>query len=107
MVVDRPFLCAIRDNGTGAVLFLDVVTDPQELPGGSRSVAAIARTAAQQHQPHRWADRSGGQAIGRDNHHGQEGSQSRTDRVWRGVQHGTASRQQHACHRGDAGGGGL
>lgn len=31
MVVDRPFLCAIRDHGTGAMLFLGVVTNPQEL----------------------------------------------------------------------------
>ncbi len=28
MVVDHPFLCAIRDNQTGAVLFVGAVTDP-------------------------------------------------------------------------------
>jgi serpin B len=29
MVVDRPFLCAIRDNETGALLFLGAVADPK------------------------------------------------------------------------------
>ncbi len=29
MIVDRPFLCAIRDGETGALLFLGVITDPQ------------------------------------------------------------------------------
>ena len=29
MVVDRPFFCAIRDNTTGAVLFLGSIYDPQ------------------------------------------------------------------------------
>src|SRR5262249_30809740 len=29
MVVDRPFLCAIRDNETGALLFLGAVSDPK------------------------------------------------------------------------------
>lgn len=29
MVVDRPFFCAIRDNQTGAVLFLGAINDPQ------------------------------------------------------------------------------
>lgn len=31
MIVDRPFLCAIRDRITGLVLFLGVVTEPQPL----------------------------------------------------------------------------
>lgn len=29
MVVDRPFLCAIRDNQTGALLFIGTINDPQ------------------------------------------------------------------------------
>ena len=29
MVVDRPFFCAIRDNTTGAVLFLGSIYDPR------------------------------------------------------------------------------
>ncbi|HET9531542.1 MAG TPA: serpin family protein [Blastocatellia bacterium] len=29
MVVDRPFFCAIRDNETGAVLFMGAINDPQ------------------------------------------------------------------------------
>ncbi|MBM3474190.1 MAG: serpin family protein [Armatimonadetes bacterium] len=30
-VVDRPFLCAIRDHATGAILFLGAVADPEPL----------------------------------------------------------------------------
>lgn len=30
MVVDRPFLCAIRDTRTGTILFLGAITDPAE-----------------------------------------------------------------------------
>lgn len=30
-IVDRPFVCVIRDNETGALLFLGVVTDPDPL----------------------------------------------------------------------------
>ncbi|HWP42686.1 MAG TPA: serpin family protein [Blastocatellia bacterium] len=29
MVVDRPFFCAIRDNDTGAVIFMGAINDPQ------------------------------------------------------------------------------
>jgi serpin B len=30
-VVDRPFLCAIRDSATGAILFLGAVSDPEAI----------------------------------------------------------------------------
>jgi serpin B len=29
MVIDRPFFCAIRDNQTGAILFMGAINDPQ------------------------------------------------------------------------------
>jgi serine protease inhibitor len=29
MIVDRPFFCAIRDNQTGALLFIGAITDPE------------------------------------------------------------------------------
>ena len=28
MVVDRPFFCAIRDSGTGAILFMGAIEKP-------------------------------------------------------------------------------
>jgi serpin B len=28
MIVDRPFFCAIRDNSTGAVLFMSSIVEP-------------------------------------------------------------------------------
>ena len=28
-IVDRPFFCAIRDDETGAILFLGSIVDPQ------------------------------------------------------------------------------
>ena len=31
MVVDRPFLCAIVDKPTGAVLFAGTISDPKKL----------------------------------------------------------------------------
>ena len=32
MSVDHPFLCAIRDDATGTLLFLGAIRDPQKAP---------------------------------------------------------------------------
>ena len=29
MIVDRPFFCTIRDNQTGALLFIGAIVDPE------------------------------------------------------------------------------
>ena len=36
MVVDRPFFCAIRDNGTGSILLMGVIFDPEAHLSGQR-----------------------------------------------------------------------
>jgi WD40 repeat protein len=44
MIVDHPFLCAIRDDVTGALLFLGAIVDPPPLSPDASS-ASLPRPA--------------------------------------------------------------